>query len=94
MPRGISFVLILYVNPYTGLPYEYISLINYEDTQLSLLHLVLQGTGWTVSNAFYFLECAAADDRLGIDDKKCLYVIAFHIQLHHVAGGIIKVTFS
>ncbi len=36
------------VNPYTGLPYEYISLINYEDTQLSLLHLVLQGTGWTV----------------------------------------------
>ena len=36
------------VNPYTGLPNEYVSLINYEDTQLSLLHLVLQGTGWTV----------------------------------------------
>lgn len=36
------------INPYTGLPYEYISLINYNDTQLSLLHLVLQNTGWTV----------------------------------------------
>lgn len=36
------------VNPYTGLPYEYISLVNYKDTQLSLLHLVLQNTGWTV----------------------------------------------
>lgn len=36
------------VNPYTGLPYNYITLINYKDTQLSLLHLVLQGTGWTV----------------------------------------------
>ncbi|MCH5257268.1 MAG: tail fiber domain-containing protein [Lachnospiraceae bacterium] len=36
------------VNNYTGLPYEYISLVNYSDPQLSLLHLALQGTGWTV----------------------------------------------
>ena len=36
------------VNPYTNLPHEYISLVNYGDPQLSLLHLALQGTGWTV----------------------------------------------
>ena len=36
------------INPYTGLPYEYISLVNYDDQQLSLMHLALQGTGWTV----------------------------------------------
>lgn len=38
------------VNAYTTLPYKYISLVNYSDPQLSLLHLVLQGTGWTVKN--------------------------------------------
>ena len=36
------------INPYTNLPREYISLVNYGDPQLSLLHLALQGTGWTV----------------------------------------------
>ena len=36
------------INPYTNLPYEYISFVNYSNTQLSLLHLVLQDTGWTV----------------------------------------------
>lgn len=37
------------INPYTNLPYEYVSLVNYENSQLSLLHLALQNTGWTVS---------------------------------------------
>lgn len=37
------------VNPYTNLPYEYISLVNYNNPQLSLLHLALQNTGWSVS---------------------------------------------
>ena len=36
------------INPYTNLPYEYISLVNYNNPQLSLLHLVLQNTGWAV----------------------------------------------
>lgn len=36
------------INPYTNLPYEYISLVNYNNPQLSLLHLTLQNTGWTV----------------------------------------------
>lgn len=36
------------VNPYTGLPDNYISLVNYDEPQLSLLHLALQGTGWHV----------------------------------------------
>lgn len=45
------------VNPYITLPYEYISLVNYGDTQLSLLHLALQGTGWTVKE--------------GIDEELC-----------------------
>jgi len=36
------------INPYTNLPYEYISLVNYNNPQLSLLHLLLQNTGWAV----------------------------------------------
>lgn len=38
------------INPYTGLPYEYISLVNYERPELSLMHIVLDGTGWTVKD--------------------------------------------
>ncbi|EOS35007.1 hypothetical protein C804_01133 [Lachnospiraceae bacterium A4] len=36
------------INPYSNLPYEYISLVNYDNPQLSLLHLALQNTGWDV----------------------------------------------
>ena len=35
-------------NIYKGLPIEYVSLVNYNNPQLSLLHLVLQNTGWSV----------------------------------------------
>lgn len=38
------------INSYTNLPYEYISLVNYDNPQLSLLHLALQNTGWTVAD--------------------------------------------
>lgn len=38
------------IDPYTNLPYEYISLVNYSNPQLSLLHLVLQNTGWHVAD--------------------------------------------
>ncbi len=38
------------VNPYTRLPYNYISLVNYDEPQISLLHLALQGTGWSVKD--------------------------------------------
>lgn len=37
------------IDPYTNLPLEYISLVNYENPQLSLLHLILQHTGWDVA---------------------------------------------
>lgn len=36
------------IDSYTNLPYEYISLVNYDNPQLSLLHLALLNTGWTV----------------------------------------------
>lgn len=32
-----------------GLPKEYISLVNYENTQLSLLHIILTNSNWTVA---------------------------------------------
>ena len=38
------------IDSYTGLPIEYISFVNYENEQLSLLHLVLQNTGWKVKD--------------------------------------------
>ena len=38
------------LNPYTNLPYKYISLVNYDNPQLSLLHLALQNTGWAVAD--------------------------------------------
>lgn len=38
------------INSYTNLPYEYISLVNYNNPQLSSLHLALQNTGWTVAD--------------------------------------------
>lgn len=36
------------INSYTQLPNEYISLVNFDNHELSLLHLVLEGTEWTV----------------------------------------------
>lgn len=45
------------IDPYTGLPIEYISLVNYENKQLSLLHLVLQNTGWNVSDDIDLETC-------------------------------------
>lgn len=38
------------IDDYTGLPKEYISLVNYDNHQLSVMHLVLQGTDWTVKD--------------------------------------------
>lgn len=37
------------INPYTGLPIEYISLVNYEETEKSLLHLLLKDSDWNVA---------------------------------------------
>lgn len=34
------------IDPYTKLPKQYIKLVNYDDPQLSLLHLALENTGW------------------------------------------------
>lgn len=38
------------LDDYTGLPKEYISLVNYDNHQLSVMHLALQGTDWTVKD--------------------------------------------
>lgn len=38
------------INAYTNLPIKYISLVNYDDHQLSLLHLALENTDWVVSD--------------------------------------------
>lgn len=36
------------INQYTQLPKEYISLVNFDNHELSLLHLVLENTEWTI----------------------------------------------
>ena len=38
------------IDSYTGLPKEYISLVNYDNPGLSLMHIVLENTGWTVKD--------------------------------------------
>lgn len=47
------------IDPYTGLPKEYIRLVNFEKPGLSLLHLALQGTGWTVDDSLQTAEAEA-----------------------------------
>lgn len=47
------------IDPYTGLPKEYIRLVNFEKPELSLLHLALQGTGWTVDESLKTAEAEA-----------------------------------
>lgn len=46
--KGISaeYLIDQNVDSYTGLPKEYISLVNYNEPQKSLMHLILEGTGW------------------------------------------------
>lgn len=44
------------INSYTQLPNEYISLVNFENPELSLLHLVLEGTEWTVDENLQTIE--------------------------------------
>ncbi len=58
------------LNPYTGLPYEYINLVNYEKPQLSLLHLVLQGTGWTVKEGMAKDLC---EIKKSFETSDCIY---------------------
>lgn len=36
------------VNLYKGLPISYVDLVNYDESQLSIMHLALQNTGWSV----------------------------------------------
>lgn len=47
------------IDPYTGLPKEYIRLVNFEKPGLSLLHLALQETGWTVDDSLQTAEAEA-----------------------------------
>lgn len=59
------------LDSYTGLPKEYISLVNFERPELSLLHLALQGTGWTVDESLHTAEseACAAKYHFSIDGK-------------------------
>lgn len=58
------------IDPYTNLPLEYISLVNYENPQLSLLHLILQHTGWDVAE--------------NIEPKICQYKKSFEAENNNV----------
>lgn len=56
---------------YTGLPKEYIRLVNFDRPELSLLHLALQETGWTVDEALRTAETetCAGKYQFGVDGK-------------------------
>lgn len=47
------------LDPYTRLPKEYISLVNFDCPGLSLLHLALEETGWTVDENLRTAEAGA-----------------------------------
>lgn len=59
------------IDPYTGLPKEYIRLVNFEKPGLSLLHLTLQGTGWTVDDSLQTAEAEACTGKyqFSVDGK-------------------------
>lgn len=44
------------INAYTQLPNEYISLVNFDNHELSLLHLVLENTEWSVDESLKDIE--------------------------------------
>lgn len=44
------------INSYTQLPNEYISLVNFNNQELSLLHLALEGTEWSVDENLKDIE--------------------------------------
>lgn len=64
------------LNEYTGLPYEYISLVNYENPRLSLLHLALEDTDWTVSQ--------------GIDADLCKIHVQFEVSSESIYSFLMK----
>lgn len=47
-PESQEYLAADNIDPYTGLPQEYIRLVNFDRPELSLLHLALLGTEWTV----------------------------------------------
>lgn len=59
------------LDPYTRLPKEYISLVNFDRPDLSLLHLTLQDTGWTVDETLRTAEAeaCAAKYHFSVDGK-------------------------
>lgn len=44
------------INSYTQLPDEYVSLVNFDNPELSLLHLALEGTEWSVDGNLKDIE--------------------------------------
>lgn len=57
------------IDAYTGLPYEYISLVNYANPQLSLLHLALEKVG---QNGWCVCE--------GLDEALCAKKFSFDVD--------------
>ncbi len=58
------------VDAYTTLPYTYIPLVNYDDPRLSLLHLALQETGWSVQEGIDPEICGV---KLSFDTSDSVY---------------------
>jgi len=86
------------VNPYTGLPYNYIPLVNYDDPQLSLLHLALQGTGWRVKEGMDIDICQIKKSFETSDSIYSFFMktvapaasIIFEFDRKHKVVGIVK----
>lgn len=62
------------INSYTQLPNEYISLVNFENPELSLLHLVLEGTEWSVDENLKTIEPEMCDKKFTFSvDEQDIY---------------------
>lgn len=73
-PESQEYLAADNVDPYTGLPQEYIRLVNFDRPELSLLHLALQETGWTVDENLLTSETEACTGKYQFSaDGKDIY---------------------
>ena len=87
------------IDDYTGLPKEYISLVNYDNHQLSVMHLALQGTDWTVKGN---IDPDACSIKKSFESSDSIYSflmkkvspaasVIFEFDRKHKQIGIVKV---
>lgn len=73
-PESQEYLAADNIDPYTGLPQEYIRLVNFDRPELSLLHLALQETGWTVDENLLTSETEACTGKYQFSaDGKDIY---------------------